>query len=138
MGPSQPSPVQVTALGPSVTQVSAGPDHACARKSDASIWCWGVNSLGELGDGTLGGQDCGYGFVCQPSPAQVTGLDTEVVEVSAGGVHSCALRSDGTVWCWGMNANGLLGDGTTTGQDCGVNVTSVCKPSPTPVVQTCP
>ena len=71
--------------------------------SEGSVWAWGWNAVGQLGDGTT---------VERRTPAKVPGLEG-VVAVSAGGLHSLALSGDGTVWAWGWNAVGQLGDGTT-------------------------
>ena len=72
-------------------------------KSDATVWAWGENSNGQLGDGTT---------IDKQIPQQVAGL--AVTAVAAGTNHTVALRKDGTVWTWGNNASGQLGDGTTT------------------------
>lgn len=110
----RPTPVQVTAVG-TVLSVSAAQSHACAVKTDGTVWCWGVNGQGELGDGTLTGQTCG-GLFCKPTPVQVVNL-TSVADVASGYVHSCARKIDGTVWCWGDNNDGQLGDGTSGSPD---------------------
>ena len=74
-----------------------------ALMNDGSVWAWGVNSFGQLGDGTQ---------KSYPSlPAPVKGL-SGVAAVAAGNSHSLALKSDGTVWAWGWNGYGQLGDGT--------------------------
>jgi alpha-tubulin suppressor-like RCC1 family protein len=84
-------------------RLSAGYLHTCAVRPDATVWCWGRNSSGQLGDGTT---------VDKLTPVPVASL-SNVVEVSVGAAHSCARKSDGTVWCWGGNGDGQLGDGTT-------------------------
>ena len=84
-------------------QISAGGFHTMALKSDGSLWAWGPNSRGALGDGTT---------VDKLSPVQIT-ADTDWVSISAGGFHTMALKSDGSLWAWGANATGALGDGTT-------------------------
>lgn len=117
----KPSPVQVTALGTSAIEVEPGYDFTCARKNDGTLWCWGNNETGQLGDGTTN--------AAKPSPAQVP-LASSVAEVAAGGAHTCARTTNGAVWCWGFNDYGAVGDGTTSGQTCG-SVT--CKPSPVEV-----
>ena len=86
------------------TDVSAGRSHSVAIMSDGTVWAWGGNSSGQLGDGTTYNRH---------TPAQVSGL-TEITAISAGGYHTTALKSDGTVWAWGGNTSGQLGDGTTT------------------------
>ena len=69
-----------------------------------SVWCWGRNDDGQLGDGTT---------TERRVPTRVPGL-ADVVEVDAGAAHTCALRAGGRIVCWGANAEGQLGDGTTT------------------------
>ncbi len=90
--------------------LSSSGAHVMALKKNGSLLGWGYNAHGELGLGTTGDQ--------QLEPAVVKGPDgkdslTNVVGVSAGGYHSMALRADGTVWTWGSNLEGRLGDGTT-------------------------
>jgi alpha-tubulin suppressor-like RCC1 family protein len=88
------TPVNVTGLT-GVTQVSAGTLHSLALRSDGTVWAWGNNFFGQLGNGTTTSSS---GL----TPVQATGL-TGVIQVSAGGAHSLALRSDGTVWEWGTD-----------------------------------
>jgi alpha-tubulin suppressor-like RCC1 family protein len=89
--------------------ISMGGQHACGIRKDLSLWCWGSNTDGELGDGST---------TASPVPVLVDGL-TGVRAVSAGkgsdnwGAHSCAILIDGTAWCWGTNWSGQLGEGTT-------------------------
>ncbi|HLK01524.1 MAG TPA: hypothetical protein VKU39_16685 [Streptosporangiaceae bacterium] len=80
-----------------VAQVSAGGLHSLALRRDGTVWAWGNNFAGQLGDGTTTSRN---------TPVMVNGL-TGVVQVSAGGLHSLALRSDGTVWEWGDVGAGL-------------------------------
>lgn len=98
------SPVRVTALGTSVTSVSAGNLHTCAIKSDGTVWCWGSNGNGRLGNG---------GTTNRTSPVRVTGLPTTAMEVSAGYSHTCARTSDRKLWCWGSDFFGQLGNGVS-------------------------
>jgi alpha-tubulin suppressor-like RCC1 family protein len=96
------TPVPVSELT-GVVQVAAGEDHVVALRDDGTVWTWGSNQFGQLGDGTAAGH--------RTVPDVVPGLDG-VVAVSAGARHSMALRSDGTVWGWGDNDEGQLGDGS--------------------------
>ncbi len=91
------------ASGATVIQVSSSGSHTVALKSDGTVWAWGSNRYGQLGDGST---------TDSPTPVQVSGL-TGVTAVAAGGVHTAALKSDGTVWVCGSNVYGQLGDGTT-------------------------
>jgi alpha-tubulin suppressor-like RCC1 family protein len=90
-----------------VTQVASGYLHSCALKQDKTVVCWGDNSYGALGNGTV---------TSQPTPAAVTGL-TDVVQVIAGYYFSCALTSLGSATCWGYNGYGNLGDSTSTSRN---------------------
>lgn len=125
----QTSPVQVATLGSNVAQVAVGWNHTCARRTDGTLWCWGRNQMGQLGDGTTTGSDCST--PCKSTPIQVLALGSEVAQVAGGYNHTCALKQNGSVWCWGLNAFGQLGDGTTTGQSCAGG--SACRPSPVQV-----
>ena len=87
-----------------VIAVAAGTNHSLALKSDGTVWAWGWNSSGQLGDGS---------GTNQSAPVKVYGL-TNAVAIAAGGVHSLALRTDGSVMAWGGNLYGELGDGTNT------------------------
>lgn len=87
-----------------VVKVAAGVSHALALKSDGSVWAWGENSDGRLGDGTLVDRD---------RPVLVGKLQG-VIDIAAGMYHSVSLKSDGSVWAWGRNSFGQLGDGTTS------------------------
>ncbi|GAA4571537.1 RCC1 domain-containing protein [Planotetraspora kaengkrachanensis] len=102
---SRPSPVALSDLS-QVAQVSAGFYHSLAVRTDGTVWAWGDNREGALGDGTDTRSPV-------PTPVQVPGL-TDMVQVAAGWNHSLGLRADGTVWAWGDNTSGELGDGTTT------------------------
>lgn len=91
--------------------VDGGAEHTCAIKTDSSLWCWGMNEFGQLGDWKVGNDICypGYPFSCVKLPKQIT---TEILQISAGDFHTCAIKTDGSLWCWGLNMQGQLGDGT--------------------------
>lgn len=95
--------------------VAAGSRHAMALRNDGTVWTWGYNDKGQLGDGTMSNSS---------APVQVKGL-SDVRAITAGAVHSIALRKDGSVWAWGSNDAGELGDGTTTGSLVPVKVLGV-------------
>jgi alpha-tubulin suppressor-like RCC1 family protein len=84
--------------------MSAGVYHTLSIRSDGTLWAWGWNLFGQLGDG--GGGD-------SYSPIQI-GTDTDWILVATGVGHSVALKAGGTLWAWGYNIYGQLGDGTTT------------------------
>jgi len=96
-------PLQISGLS-NVTAVAAGYAHTVALKSDGTVWAWGYNSNGQLGNGTI--TDSGI-------PVQISGLSS-VTAIAAGYAHTVALNNDGAVWAWGNNSNGQLGNGTTT------------------------
>ena len=95
--------------------VTAGLDHSLALKSDGTVWAWGNNVVGQLGDGSTIRE--------RVSPGQVNGL-SDVVAVKAGRGHNLALRKDGTVWAWGNNHLGQLGDNSTTQRNTPVQVSA--------------
>ncbi|MEI7831763.1 MAG: IPT/TIG domain-containing protein, partial [bacterium] len=87
-----------------IVGLAAGGTHSLAVDLNGSVWAWGSNLFGELGDGTR---------TTRNFAMKVIGL-TGITAVSAMNIHSLALKSDGTVWAWGNNSHGELGDGTTT------------------------
>jgi alpha-tubulin suppressor-like RCC1 family protein len=94
-------PVQVSGLC-EATAIAAGSNHTIALKNDGTVWAWGQNAHGQLGDGTT---------ATRTSPVQVQSLEG-VTAIAAHDNHTLALRSDGTVWAWGDNGRDQLGDGT--------------------------
>ncbi|MCM2327478.1 MAG: hypothetical protein NDI88_06295 [Lysobacter sp.] len=98
-------PARITGLA-DVAAISAGGAHSVALKTDGTVWTWGHNHRGQLGDGTRSALYQG-----RLAPAAVAGM-AGVKSVSAGGSHTVALKSDGTLWAWGANSSGQLGDGT--------------------------
>ena len=118
------SPVSVVmtlTIGTSITAISAGAQHTCALLSNNSVDCWGDGSLGQMGN-NLPNQ------TQNPIPVPVASLTTATA-ISAGGKadsgHTCALTSAGGVVCWGANAYGQLGDGTTTDRNAPVGVSGL-------------
>src|SRR5204862_7933623 len=77
--------------------------------SNGTVFCWGANGSGQLGDNTHNNRDVPVGVV---GPGNF--LLSTAVDIAAGGLHTCVIMSDGTVRCWGENGSGQLGDGTTT------------------------
>ena len=99
------TPVEVFLPPINVTAISTGYQHTCVVTSGGAVKCWGENRSGQVGDGTT--SDAIF-------PTDVVGLSSGITRIAAGGRHSCALTSGGSVKCWGANAAGQLGDGTTT------------------------
>ncbi|MBU1243722.1 DUF4215 domain-containing protein [Myxococcota bacterium] len=87
-----------------VRQLVAGEAHTCALLTDDTLWCWGWNLYGQLGDGT--GLDSSI-------PVRIAALEDQAASVSAGAWHTCAVKLDGSLWCWGRNDRGQLGVGVT-------------------------
>jgi alpha-tubulin suppressor-like RCC1 family protein len=113
--PSVVTAADYVITGPWTTgAIAAGAGHSLAIRPDGTLWAWGANNFGQLGDGTT-------------TPRAVPVIDslTAVRAVAAGGSHSLALRDGGSVWAWGSNANGQLGDGTTTQRNGPVQVTGL-------------
>jgi alpha-tubulin suppressor-like RCC1 family protein len=120
------TPVQVkdvagTGTLSNVTQISAGRFHTCALQSDNTVVCWGYNGQGQLGNGATADSS---------TPVQVkdvagTGTLSNVTEIEAGGLHTCALLSDHTVECWGWNSGGQLGNGATADSSIPVSVIGI-------------
>ncbi|MBK8010238.1 MAG: hypothetical protein IPK13_02760 [Deltaproteobacteria bacterium] len=102
--------VPVTDLGNQVARIAVGMGFGCAVKMDGTLWCWGVNDSGQLGDGTLTRR-------YRPVRSGAAQLGNQVIQVAVGYSHTCALRLDGTVWCTGTNNHGELGRGFYSGYD---------------------
>jgi alpha-tubulin suppressor-like RCC1 family protein len=104
---------------PAATALALGYQSTCVRWSDGRASCWGDDCFGEVGDG--GDDSCGDNAHYSLTPRLVresTGGPPfgGVLALSAGFHHVCALRSDSTVWCWGSNDHGKLGDGSSVSQ----------------------
>lgn len=97
-------PVVVKGLDAKAVAVTVGETHSCALTESGAVRCWGDGRRGQLGFGSRGDSD---------APVEVVGLDAGITGLSAGAAHTCAVRQDGTLWCWGRNEpGGALGDGT--------------------------
>jgi alpha-tubulin suppressor-like RCC1 family protein len=99
------SPVQTSAGGTDWKQVSTGYYHTAGIKTDGTLWCWGHNTYGQLGDNTSAHKS---------NPAQTIANGEDWKQVSAGGYFTAAIKNDGTLWVWGDNTWGQLGDNTST------------------------
>jgi hypothetical protein len=100
-------------LTSSVSSLTAGDFHTCAITTDGALKCWGFNLNGQIGSGTS--------VQTQLAPASVIGLDRDVVAVSGGGFHTCALTIGGQ-FCFGNDSFGQLGDGATGDRNVPVKV----------------
>jgi len=118
-----PEPAQVFATGADQTwlAVDAGDQFTCGIRSDRTLWCWGKNGRGQLGNDSLAGG--------HPTPSQVIadGGDQTWRAIAAGGEHTCGIRTDDSLWCWGYNYYGQLGNDANTGS-------STANPTPTKVI----
>jgi alpha-tubulin suppressor-like RCC1 family protein len=109
---SYSSPIAVVGSH-SFIRISAGTDTAAALKSDGSMWCWGSNSVGQCGNNAAA--------LSYSSPVQVVGSHSFIM-MSSGFNNVMALKANGTVWCWGNNASGQLGDNSRTNRSSPVAV----------------
>lgn len=101
---AHPNPVQVTGLPGGMANITAGQAFCLALAGDGTIWSWGNNTSRQLGHGAGSSQT--------PTPAQIPNFGN-VVAIAAGLHHSVGLKSDGSVWSWGLNLDGEFGDGNT-------------------------
>ncbi len=101
-----PTPVDLSALnGASIKSLGLGSDHTCVLTGVGTVWCWGRNDLGQLGNSVVGGDSS--------TPTQVQlGSGTFAEELAVGDQHACVATSANTVHCWGDNSAGQLGVGS--------------------------
>lgn len=101
-----PAPVKVTALAGKKIIAVAASNHSMALQDDGTVWAWGYNYYGQIGNGTAS-------MIPVATPVQVSALaGKKIIAIAAGDGHSVALQDNGAVWCWGWNASGQLGSGT--------------------------
>lgn len=108
-----------SSVGLNAVELAIGGVHSCARSAAGEMRCWGYNGNGELGDGTT---------TTRLSGVTVSGLSSGVLRIAAGGDHTCALVTPGTLKCWGWNAYSQLGNGSTTTALVPSNVLGVPQP----------
>ena len=107
------SPVSVIGGFTDWCQIGSGSYQSLAIRQNGTLWAWGSNSNGQLGDGTT---------LAKSSPVSVVGGFTDWCQVDGGSYHTIALRQNGTLWAWGSNSNGQLGTGTTVSRSSPVSV----------------
>jgi alpha-tubulin suppressor-like RCC1 family protein len=99
------SPVQTVSGGTNWRVVACGVLNTAAIKTDGTLWMWGSNNYGELGNNTI---------TSRSSPTQTISGGTNWKQLSCGDYHTLAIKTDGTLWVWGNNGSGRLGDNTST------------------------
>ena len=97
------TPTREATLSSDWEQVAVGSKHSCGLKTDGSLWCWGDNSYGQLGTGDTDNRN---------QPIQESTGASDWAQVTVGGAHKCAIKEDGSLWCWGHNRDRQIGDGT--------------------------
>lgn len=105
-----------------VVSLAAGSFHSMALKSNGTVWTWGDNNRGQLGDGTIDDKALPAKVL---DPGDASGYLQGVVAIAAGEYHSLAVKNDGTVWTWGWNTAGQLGDGSTDNSSIPVTVSGL-------------
>jgi len=99
------TPVTTFAGGTNWKQVAGGGNHTAAIKTDGTLWTWGSNNNGQLGINAV---------VNRSTPVTTSAGETNWKQVACGNRHTLAIKTDGTLWTWGGNFNGPLGNNTTT------------------------
>jgi len=101
-----------------IVALRGGEDHTCARDHTGEIWCWGNNTGGQLGDGTLVNRSKAAPVLVAPGGTPFAGA----LELWTGAMHNCVRNASNDVWCWGVNSNGQLGDNSRTNRSSPVKV----------------
>lgn len=112
---SRSSPVQTISGGNNWRSVSLGANHSAAIKTDGSLWLWGINNNGNMGDNSL---------IWHSSPVQTISGGTNWRSVSLGTSHSAAIKTDGSLWLWGLGTAGQLGNDDVTSRSSPVQTIS--------------
>ncbi len=102
-----------------ILMLKAGASHTAALRSDGTLWTWGRNSNGQLGDGSWTNKNV---------PTRVPML-TDIIGVAVGDYHTLAIKADGTLWAWGWNEYGQLGDGTAVQKPIPVQIMDPLTPA---------
>ena len=121
-GSPEPQPV----AAPAFTMLAAGTLHTCGLTADGTAYCWGENDRGQLGDGTVGGD--------QPTPVAVNSPQ-KFASLALGQAHTCGISTDGRAYCWGWNRRGQIGNGAIQAPNA---VENMAVPVPVPVRQASP
>ncbi len=113
---SRNAPVDVVGLTSGVVAIATGEYHTCALTSSGGVKCWGRANVGQIGDGNINDF---VGHFEYGTPRDVANMTSGVIAITAGEYHTCALKSAGSVsvYCWGYNSNGQIGDGTQTSRN---------------------
>jgi alpha-tubulin suppressor-like RCC1 family protein len=109
-------PAPVSGLTSGATAISVGPNYNTCAVVSGNVWCWGFSGAGILGNGSSSDTD---------TPVELAGFSASVVSVAVGAQSACAILSSGAVECWGSNADGELGNGSTTSSLAPVQVTGI-------------
>jgi alpha-tubulin suppressor-like RCC1 family protein len=102
-----------------VVDLAAGQEHLCAVVDNGTAWCWGRDHQDQLGDNTTNSNNR------SSLPIALAGGISNFIQIESYAQTTCTLTDNGTVWCWGNNTNGQLGDGTTTNSDYPVQVQNI-------------
>ncbi|PZQ49098.1 MAG: hypothetical protein DI551_00145 [Micavibrio aeruginosavorus] len=101
---TQETPSMVVSDGIPWSKIVAGADHSCGVKANGTLWCWGSEAQGQLGNGSTA--------ATQAAPVQI-GTATDWTDITAGYQFTCGIRSDGRAYCWGSDTSGKLGNGSS-------------------------
>jgi len=112
---SSSTPLEVTGLPAAASAISLGGYHTCAITTEGAGYCWGRNTDGQLGNGSTIGS-------LAPAAVTLESADLPLGSIDAGLAHTCAVTASEELLCWGRNADGQLGSGSTTGSSLPVSV----------------